>query len=75
MASRNVAITEEIYHALEKRKMPGESFTGVIRRLLQETERPSKYFGTLKDLDNKELNTIEKTRTELRELWSTREIE
>ena len=75
MASRNVAITEEIYHALEKRKLPGESFTGVIRRLLQDTERPSKYFGALKDLDGKELSTIEQNRAELRERWSAREIE
>jgi len=38
MSSRNIAIQREIYEALDKEKRAGESFTSVIRRLLDQKE-------------------------------------
>jgi len=36
MPSRNIAVQETIYEALEKEKRAGESFTSVLRRLLDQ---------------------------------------
>ena len=73
MASRNIAVTEDLYMALLKRKLQNESFTKVIYRLLQENERPSNYFGVWNDLSATDENKIKKARKELRELWLERE--
>ena len=74
MASRNIAITEELYRMLMKRKLQDESFTKVIYRLLRKNERPSNYFGAWGDLSIEEKEKIEKARNELRKLWFDREI-
>jgi len=36
MPSRNIAVQETVYEALLKEKRPGESFTSVLRRLLDQ---------------------------------------
>ena len=36
MPSRNIAVQETVYEALMKEKRPGESFTIVLRRLLDQ---------------------------------------
>ena len=36
MPSRNVAVQETVYDALMKEKRPGESFTALFRRLLDQ---------------------------------------
>jgi len=36
MASRNVAVQEAVFDALLKEKRPGESFTSLFRRLLEQ---------------------------------------
>jgi len=36
MPSRNIAVQETVYEALMKEKRPGESFTSVLRRLLEQ---------------------------------------
>jgi len=36
MASRNIAVQKAVYDALTREKRTGESFTGVIRRLLEQ---------------------------------------
>jgi len=36
MPSRNIAVQETVYEALMKEKRPGESFTSVLRRLLDQ---------------------------------------
>jgi predicted CopG family antitoxin len=72
MASKNIAITEELYHELEKRKSDNESFTKVIFRLLEKYDKPSNYFGYWKDLSKAEEQKLKKARSELRELWTGR---
>lgn len=37
MPSRNIAVQKAVYDALVKEKRPGESFTSVIRRLLNQS--------------------------------------
>ena len=36
MSSRNIAVQEVVYDALMKEKRPGESFTALLRRLLDQ---------------------------------------
>ncbi|MEA3558225.1 MAG: antitoxin VapB family protein [Candidatus Thermoplasmatota archaeon] len=74
MASRNIAITEDIYFILEKRKMKNDSFTKVISRLIQENDKPSKYFGVWNDLSVEEEKMIKKAKKELRDSWNDRDI-
>ena len=38
MSSRNIAVQKAIYDALTKEKRAGESFTSVLRRLLEQRE-------------------------------------
>ncbi len=43
MSSRNIAVRKDVYQALDHLKRPGESFTKVLTRLLQQR-------GPLEDL-------------------------
>lgn len=36
MSSRNIAVRKDVYQALDRLKRPGESFTRVLLRLLQQ---------------------------------------
>jgi predicted CopG family antitoxin len=72
MASRNIAITEDLYNELERRKMNNESFTRVIYRIMEENEKPSRYFGAWSDLSEDEKRIMENKRNKLRDLWKDR---
>jgi predicted CopG family antitoxin len=74
MASKNIAITENIYHELLKRKYHDESFTQVISRLLEEKDRSSNYFGQWKDLPSEDFKKIDAAKKELRKIWIDRNI-
>jgi len=74
MASRNIAITEDLYKVLAKKKKGNESFTKVISRLLSKNEKPSDYFGAWNDLSKEDLEKIKKAKKELRDLWHLREL-
>jgi predicted CopG family antitoxin len=69
MASRNIAITEDLYIELSKRKHSNESFTKVISRLLDENEKPSKYYGIWADLTPEEKKRMKAARQQLRDEW------
>jgi len=73
MASRTIMITEDVYDELFRRKRKDESFTMVINRLIEENERPSKYFAAWSDLTQKELMSIEEARSDLRTRWDRRD--
>jgi len=75
MASRNIAITEDLYDALSRRKRPDESFTKVIYRLLRDKERPEDYLGAWGDLTEEEIEGIVRSRKDLRDRWTKREPE
>jgi predicted CopG family antitoxin len=74
MASKNIAITENIYHELLKRKSQDESFTQIITRLLEEKDRSSNYFGHWKDLDKEDEKKIDAAKKELRKIWTDRKV-
>jgi len=38
MSSRNIAVQKAVYDALSREKRAGESFTGLLRRLLEQRE-------------------------------------
>jgi predicted CopG family antitoxin len=70
MAHKIISITEELYRELEKRKLPGESFSNVIARLLQRRNKPSKYLGSWSDITIDENEMLEEARIELRLFWT-----
>jgi predicted CopG family antitoxin len=45
MASRNIAVQAAVYEALMREKRPGESFTELLRRLLDQREGLEELFG------------------------------
>lgn len=56
-----VQVNYEIWEALEKRKEPGESFNGVIRRLINNTSAPVgsiKEDGDIKHISTEELESV-----------------
>jgi predicted CopG family antitoxin len=74
MASKTIAITEDVYFALESRKREGESFTEVIRRLLKKKGKLSDFAGAWADMTDEEYEAIQKAREELRANWKVRDI-
>ena len=74
MASKNIAITEDIYHELLKRKNQDESFTQIISRLIEEKDRSSNYFGHWKDLAREDEKKIDDAKKELRKIWTDRKV-
>jgi predicted CopG family antitoxin len=46
MASRNVAVQQAVYDALLREKRPGESFTSLFRRLLDQREGLEELVGS-----------------------------
>lgn len=45
MSSRNLAIRKDVCDALEREKKPGESFTGVLERLLAHRSPLEELYG------------------------------
>ncbi len=58
MASKNMAIREDVYRRLSESKMEGESFSDVIERLLERRESLLPLWGAL--ANSGELDTIER---------------
>ena len=58
MASKNMAIREDVYHRLSESKMEGESFSDVIERLLERRETLLPLWGAL--ANSSEVETIER---------------
>lgn len=46
MVSRNIAVQKEVYDVLTREKRTGESFTSVLRRLLEQREGLEEIVGT-----------------------------
>lgn len=65
MASKNMAIREDVYRRLMETKIEGESFSDVIERLLERRESLLPLWGAL--ASSNELITIEKEIKMLRE--------
>lgn len=48
MGSRNIAVQRAVYDALEREKRTGESFTSVLRRLLEQRRTVDDLWGAWK---------------------------
>ncbi|WP_457558313.1 antitoxin VapB family protein [Candidatus Harpocratesius sp.] len=60
MASKLIAIKEELYERLSKLKKRNESFSDIIEHLLKNVEKnPLAHFGIAQDLDDKDLDDFE----------------
>ena len=46
MASRNIAVQKMVYDALDREKRSGESFTSVLRRLLEQRRSLDDLWGS-----------------------------
>lgn len=46
MSSRNIAVQKTVYDALMREKRPGESFTSLLRRLLDQREGLEELYGS-----------------------------
>lgn len=71
MASKNISISKSIYEALLREKREGESFTGVISRLISRRKRLSDSFGAW-DMGDEEVTAFKK---ELAHMWKRWEAE
>lgn len=57
MTSRNISISEDVYELLSDMKLPGESFSQVIRRLVKSRSLQD-VAGLLSELDEKKRESI-----------------
>ncbi|MBS3790982.1 MAG: antitoxin VapB family protein [Candidatus Thermoplasmatota archaeon] len=60
MTSKTISVKEEVYDMLEKEKLPKESFSDTLTRLIKDKGKISDLAGAWSDLDEKELESIEK---------------
>jgi len=69
MASKMIAIKEELYYKLTKLKRGNQSFTDVIEQILMKYEKnPLSHFGIGKDLDSQDLDDFEDMLVESRKM-------
>lgn len=80
MASKNISITEDVYLELSRLKLPKESFSEVISRLIHSASKdPLRYFGILKNYPEEIINdftdAIDEMKSEGLKLQSKKLIE
>lgn len=69
MASKMIAIKEELYSKLSKLKKANQSFSDVIERLLMNYEKnPISHFGIGKDINPQDLDDFENILLESRKI-------
>ena len=57
MPSRNISVSEDVYYLLQNMKLPGESFSQVIRRLVK-SRSLREVAGLLSELDETKRKSI-----------------
>ena len=67
MTSKTISVREEVYDMLEKEKLPEESFSDTLTRLVKEKGKISDLAGAWSDLDEEELESIEKGMKKVRD--------
>ena len=66
MATKTISIMEDAYKLLLIRKLQGESFSDVIRRILRRKVGIMEFAGAWKDISNKKVEEMKKNIKELR---------
>ena len=60
MPSKNVSLKEEIYELICREKLPDESFSDAIERLVKRRGKLMDAIDSWEDIDEEEVNKIEK---------------
>ncbi|MFP4185698.1 MAG: antitoxin VapB family protein [Thermoplasmata archaeon] len=60
MASKNISLKEETYELISKEKLPGESFSDAIERLVKGRGKLMDAVDSWEDIDEEEIKRIEK---------------
>ena len=74
MTSKTISVKEEVYDMLKKEKLPGESFSDTLTRLVKEKGRISDLAGSWSDLTEEELDSIENGMRRIRDSANERVI-
>ncbi len=60
MASKTIVVTTDVYEMLRRQKLPGESFSDLLRRLAAGRGTLSAHFGALADEPREFFDTMER---------------
>ncbi len=71
MASKNVSLKEETYELISREKLPDESFSDVIERLVKRRGKLMDAVESWEDIDEEEVNEIEKNIEKAREKFTS----
>ncbi len=66
MVSKTISVTEEVYDLLDKEKLPGESFSETLTRLVKDKGAISDIAGAWADLTVEESTSIERGMDDVR---------
>ncbi len=60
MSSKNISLKEETYELISREKLPDESFSDAIERLVKRRGKLMDAIDSWEDIDEEEVNKIEK---------------
>ena len=60
MSSKNISLKEETYELISREKLPDESFSDTIERLVKRRGKLMDAIDSWEDIDEEEVNKIEK---------------
>jgi len=72
MASRTISVTEEVYDLLSKEKLPGESFSVTLTRLVKDKGSILDFAGAWEGITQEELKSIKEGMGSMRETMNRR---
>jgi len=67
MASKTIAVTEDVYTLLKRERHRGESFSDVIRRLVRRRGKLSDCAGLWADIPSEEIEEMKRVIAEVRD--------
>ena len=65
-ASKTISVTEDVYDLLDREKLPGESFSVTITRLVRRRGKISDSAGAWADMTDVEFTSLEDAMAEVR---------
>ncbi len=66
MVSKTISVTKKVYDMLKKEKLPGESFSEALTRLVEERGKISDLAGAWNNLTEQEIASIEEGMKKIR---------
>ena len=74
MTSKTISVTEEVYDMLAEEKLPGESFSKTIVRIIKNKGKITDCAGLWEKVDEKEIDDLKNGILKLRKLSKPREV-